>query len=320
MMIVGSTTIYPFSELVVERFIDDSGFKTPMVQPTGSGGGLSLFCNGADELDPDITYASRAIRRSEIEKCRKNGVTDIVEIKVGYDGIILAQSADAAPMSLSRRDIYLALARQIPNPGEGEPFIDNPNETWKDVNDSLPANPIEFWGPSKGSGTRHVFARLAMEEGCRTLDGMIELEKEDPYEYRVVCRSIRDDQVYLKVGEDDDLNVETLKANTNALAIITYGILEEHADKIRGLAIDGIEPNFQTISNASYLVSRPLYIYVKQSSADRYPGLREFLAEFTSEEAWGSSGYLRTRGLIPMELEERKKYAEIAITLTPMAM
>ncbi|UCC15115.1 MAG: substrate-binding domain-containing protein [Gammaproteobacteria bacterium] len=320
MMIVGSTTVYPFSELVVERFVDESGFKTPMVQPTGSGGGLSLFCNGSDELDPDITYASRPIRRSELDKCRKNGVNDVVEIKIGYDGIVLAQSADAESLSVSRRDIYLALAELVPNPGDGETFIANPHQTWKDVNASLPATPIEFWGPSRGSGTRYTFARLAMEEGCRTLDGMIEQEQEDPWQYRSVCRTFRDDQVNLKVSENDELNVEALKANTNALAIVSYGILEANSDRIRGLAIDGIPPDFQTISNNSYLISRPLYLYVKKSSAELYPGLREFVAEFTSDEAWGEAGYLRTEGLIPMSADERKKYAEVAITLTPMGM
>mgnify|MGYP001829023398 CR=1 FL=1 len=320
MMIVGSTTIYPFSELVVERFVDGSGFKTPMVQPTGSGGGLSLFCNGSDELDPDITYASRPIRKSELDKCRKNGVGDVVEIKIGYDGIVLARSADAERVSLSRRDIYLALAELVPNPGDGEPFIPNPYETWKDVNETLPAIALEFWGPSRGSGTRYVFARLGMEEGCRTIDGMIELEEIDPWKYRSVCRTFRDDQVYLKVGENDELNVEALKANTNALAIISYGVLEANLDLIRGIAVDGIPPDFQTISNGSYLISRPLYLYVKKSSADRYPGLREFVAEFTSDEAWGEAGDLRTQGLIPMSGDERKKYAEIAITLTPMPM
>jgi len=318
LMIVGSTTVYPMSMLVVERVVENAGVRKPMVQPTGSGGGLSLFCNGIEELDPDITFASRPIRQRELDKCKKNGVNDIVEVKIGYDGVIFAQSRDAAPISLTRRDLYLALAQQVPNPDDGEPFMPNPHRTWKDVNADLPDIPIEVWGPSKGSGTRYMLERLGVEEGCRTLDGIIELEEDHRWEYRSICRTIRDDQAYLEVGENDELNVESLQANLNAVAIITYGVMEANEDHVRALTIDGIRPDFEAIRNGSYLISRPLYLYARKSSADLYPGFREFLAEFTSEEAWSKTGYLRTRGLVPMREEERKKYAEIASTLTPM--
>ena len=316
LMIVGSTTVYPMSQLVIDRVIENSGLKAPMVQPTGSGGGLSLFCNGNEELDPDITLASRPIRQSELEKCRTNGVLEIVEIKIGYDGVIFAQSRDAAPFNLTRRDLYLALAKWLPNRAEGEPFVANPHSTWKDVNADLPDIPIEVWGPSKGSGTRYILERLAVEEGCRTAEGMIELEEEDPWQYRSICRTIRDDQAYQVVGENDERNVDKLTDHPNALAIETYGVLEANEELIRGLTVDGIAPDFEAIRNGSYLISRPLYLYARKSSANLYPGFEEVLAEFTNEEAWSKTGYLRPRGLVPMLEEERIKYAEVAKTLT----
>jgi phosphate transport system substrate-binding protein len=316
LIIVGSTTVFPFAEVVVDRFTSSTGRPKPQVQQTGSGGGMALFCNGTDLLDPDITLASRPIRSKEIETCRKNGVGPIVEIKIGYDGIILARSSDAPTVSLSRKDIFLALAREIPD-GDGG-FVANPNSTWKDVNESLPATPIEVWGPKKGSGTRYVLQRAAMEEGCRTLEGMIELEDEEPWRYREVCRTIREDKAYIVVGEDDNLNVETIAAKPGALLVTSYGVFEANLDKLNGVTIDGIEPNFQTIANGSYLMARPLYMYVKRASAGRVPGLEEFIIDFISEDAWGPAGYLRTYGLIPLGEEEKEKYAEIAISLTPM--
>ena len=318
LMIVGSTTIHPMSELVIERMIAGSGVKAPMLQPTGSSGGLSLFCNGNEELDPKITIASRPLRQSEIEKCKTNGVNEIVEIKIGYDGVIFAQSRDATRMNLTRRDIYLALAKHLPNREEGEPFVANPHSTWKDVNPDLPDIPIEVWGPSKGSGSRYILERIAVEEGCRTSEGMIELEADDPWQYRSICRTIRNDLAYVEVGENHERNIDALAENTNALAIVSYGVLEANEDLVRGLTIDGIAPDFDAIRNASYLISRPLYLYARQSSAALYPGFKEFLAEFTNEEAWGKSGYLRPIGLVPMRAQEREKYAEIARTLTPM--
>jgi phosphate transport system substrate-binding protein len=318
LIIVGSTTIFPFAEVVVDRFTESTGRPKPQVQPTGSGGGMALFCNGNDLLDPDITYASRAIRKKEVDACRKNGVDAIVEIKIGYDGVILAGSGEAPPISLTRRDIYLALAKEIPD-GNGN-FIANPSSTWKDVNESLPATPIEVWGPRKGSGTRYVLQRAAMEEGCRTLEGMIDLEEEDPWRYYAVCRTIREDKAYVVVSEDDSLNVETIGARPGALLVTSYGVFESNLEKLSGVAIDGIEPNFQTIANGSYLMARPLYMYVKKSRAGKIPGLEEFIIDFISEDAWGPAGYLRTYGLIPLGQEEKERNAEIAISMTPMKL
>ncbi len=316
LIIVGSTTVFPFAEVVVDRFTKSTGRPKPQVQPTGSGGGMALFCNGTDLLDPDITFASRPIRKKEIEACRSNGVGPVVEVKIGYDGIIMARSSQAPTVSLTRQDIYLALAKEIPD-GQGG-FVANPNKTWKDVNDALPAKPIEVLGPKKGSGTRYVLQRAAMDEGCGTLEGIADLEEEEPWRYREVCRTIREDKAYVVVGEDDNLNVETIAAKPEALLITSYGVFEANLDKLNGVTIDGIEPNFQTIANGSYLMARPLYMYVKKASAGKIPGLEEFIIDFISEDAWGPAGYLRTYGLIPLDEEEKEKYAEIAISLTPM--
>lgn len=318
LIIVGSTTIFPFAEVVIDRYTSSTGRPKPQVQPTGTGGGISLFCNGTHLLDPDITFASRPIRQKETEACQKNGVGPVVEVKIGYDGVILASSGDGPVMSLTRRDIYLALAKDIPDGNGG--FIANPNKTWRDVNETLPGTAIEVWGPKQGSGTRHVLQRAAMEEGCRTLEGMIDLEDEEPWKYYDVCRTIREDEAYVVVGEDDNLNVENIIAKPGALLVTSYGAFEPNMENLNGAIIDGIEPNFQTIANGSYLMARPLYMYVKKASAGKVPGLEEFIIDFIGDDAWGPAGYMRPYGLIPLGEEEREKYAEIAISLTPMTI
>ena len=320
MIIVGSTTIAPFSEMVVERFVRTSGMETPMVQPTGSGGGLMLFCMGTDPLDPDIAYASRPIRESEYETCQKNGVTDIVEIKIGYDGIVVAHAKDAPVIDLTRRDLYLALAETVPGPEGGEPYIDNPYKTWKDVRPALPDMPIKVWGPSKGSGTRHVFSRLAMEEGCRTFEQILALEDEDLWLYKSTCRSFRDDGVYVEIGEDDEVTVDKLDADPTAILITSFSVVDRNEIAIRSIPIDGIKPDFESIANGSYLMARPLFVYVKKANVGVYPGIAEFLSEFTSEAAWGPAGYLRQRGLVAMSEDKRTSYRGVAEKLTPMVM
>lgn len=320
LMIVGSTTVAPFSAPVVQRFTEETGFEHPMVQPTGTGGGMMLFCSGKDTLDPDIAYASRPIRGVEIERCVENGIKEIVEIKIGYDGILLAQARDAQRMTLTRRDIYLALAETVPGPDDDGVFIDNPNKSWKDVRDDLPDMPIEVWGPASGSGTRYVFSRLAMEEGCRTFESTKALEEDDVWAYKHTCRSIREDGAYVEIGENDDFTADKLDENPSAMAILSYGVVDEHEIDIRGVPIDGIKPTYSNIAEGSYLISRPLYLYVKKANVGINTGIPELLAEFTSESTWGPSGYLRREGMVAMSQEERDKYREIAAKLTPMTI
>lgn len=318
--IVGSSTVYPFATVVVEQFGKTTEYKTPTVESTGSGGGMKLFCAGVGVQYPDITNASRRIKKSEFDTCQKNGVTDIVEIKIGYDGIAIANSKKAEPLNLTLRDIFLALAKQVPNPDDGKTLVANPYETWKDVNAALPDRAIEVLGPPPTSGTRDAFAELAMEGGCKNFDWIKALKKTDKNRYKTICHTVREDGAYVEAGENDNLIVQKLASNPKALGVFGFSFLDQNRDKIRSSAIDGVAPEFETISDGSYPISRPLYFYVKAAHAEVIPGMKGYLAEFTSEKAWGDEGYLSDRGLIPMPADERKKFADDADNLTAMLM
>jgi phosphate transport system substrate-binding protein len=318
--IVGSSTVYPFATVVVEQFGKTTRFKTPKVESTGSGGGLKMFCSGVGVEHPDITNSSRRIKQSEFDTCQTNGVKEILEVKIGYDGIAIANSKKAAPMNLSLRDIYLALAKEIPDPKGGETLVANPHKTWKDVNAELPDSAIEVLGPPPTSGTRDAFAELAMEGGCKTFDWIKAMKKTDKKKYKAMCHTVREDGPYVEAGENDNLIVQKLDTNPKALGIFGFSFLDQNLDKIQGSAIGGVKPEFDTIADGSYPISRPLYFYVKKAHAEVIPGIREYLTEFTSEKAWGEDGYLSDRGLIPMPEEERSQFAADAKNLTAMSM
>jgi len=318
--IVGSSTVYPFATVVVEQFGKTTKFKTPKVESTGSGGGLKLFCAGVGIETPDITNASRRIKKSEYETCQKNGVKDIVEVKIGYDGIAVANSKKATHLDLSLRDIYLALAKDVPDPKGGEKLVANPYKTWKDVNAKLPAINIEVLGPPPTSGTRDAFAELAMEGGCKTFDWIKAMKKQDKKAYKKACHTVREDGAYVEAGENDNLIVQKLETNPDALGVFGFSYLDQNQDKIQGSSINGIKPAFETIADGSYPVSRPLFFYVKKAHIGVIPGMTEYLAEFTSSKAWGEEGYLSDRGLIPMPAEERNKFAADAKNLTTLSM
>ena len=317
--IVGSSTVYPFATVVAERFGRGSNFKTPKVESTGSGGGLKLFCDGIGADYPDIANASRAIKQSEVDICVANGVKEIIEVKIGYDGIVFANANAAATMELTRRDIFLALAKQVPGSGDGE-LIDNPYVTWQDVNANLPAQRIEVLGPPPTSGTRDAFVELAMEGGCRTIQWINELKDVDGDRYKSLCHTIREDGAFIEAGENDNLIVQKLEANTSAFGIFGFSFLDQNAEKVKGATIDGSEPTFEAIADGSYPVSRPLYFYAKKAHVDVIPGLKGFLREFSSERAWGEEGYLSDRGLIPMPTPERRAVAAAVSSLTPLSM
>lgn len=317
--IVGSSTVYPFATVVAENFGKTSEYKTPKIESTGSGGGLKLFCAGVGVQHPDITNASRRIKKSEYEKCQGNGVKDIVEVKIGYDGIAVANSKEAPRFALTRKDLFLALAAKVPGAKEGE-LIDNPYTTWKQVNASLPDIKIEVLGPPPTSGTRDAFAELAMEGGCKKIDWIKAMKKQDKKAYKAICHTVREDGAYIEAGENDNLIVQKLAANPNALGVFGFSFLEENGDKVQGSTIDGVAPEFDSIADGSYPVSRPLFFYVKKAHVDSVPGIRGYLAEFTSEKAWGDEGYLTERGLIPMPKEERAKFAKDASELTPLTL
>jgi phosphate transport system substrate-binding protein len=317
-MIVGSSTVYPFATVVAEHFGKNTQFKTPKIESTGSGGGLKLFCAGAGVDSPDITNASRKIKASEIENCKKNGVSEIVEVKIGYDGIALANSKATAPLSLTLRDLFLALAKQVPAPDGSEKLVANPYKTWKDVNKTLPDTNIEVLGPPPTSGTRDAFVELAMEGGCDTFDWIKAMKKVDKNAYQTTCQTIREDGAYIEAGENDNLIVQKLEANPKAIGIFGFSYLDQNSDKLQGSLVEGVAPDFDTIASGEYPVSRPLFFYVKKSHVGSIPGITEYLAEFTSEKAWGENGYLSDKGLIPMPAGERSKMAKVARDLTTM--
>ncbi|WP_078120763.1 PstS family phosphate ABC transporter substrate-binding protein [Thiosocius teredinicola] len=337
--IVGSSTVYPFSTVVAEQFGKTTKFKTPKVESTGSGGGLKLFCAGVGVEHPDITNASRRIKKSEQELCAKNGVKDIIEVKVGYDGIVLGQSKAAPTLELSRQDIFLALAKMIPGP-DGK-LIANPNKTWKDVNASLPATKIEVLGPPPTSGTRDAFVELAMEAGAKKYDDLAKLrgskdeaeikelmaklgipesafDKKGKKVFQAVAHAIREDGAFIEAGENDNLIVQKLEANPQALGIFGFSFLDQNADKIKGAVVDGKQPTFDAIAEGDYPVSRPLYFYVKKAHVGAVPGIQEYLAEFTSDKAYGEEGYLSEKGLIPMPEAERDQFRKDSESLNPM--
>ena len=302
--IVGSSTVYPFSTVVAERFGKSTDFRTPKVESTGSGGGLKLFCSGVGGATPDITNASRAIKPSEVELCANNGVNDIIEVKIGYDGIVLANAKTADRMQLSTKDVFLALAKNIPNPDGTDTLVENPYKTWKDVNPALPARAIEVLGPPPTSGTRDAFVELAMEGGCKQFPFIKAMKKADKSKYKAVCHGMREDGAYVEAGENDNLIVQKLAANPAALGIFGYSFLEQNADKVQGSLINGTEPTFDNISSGEYPVSRSLYFYVKKAHIGVIPGIEQYLAEFTSDRAMGEYGYLAEKGMIPMTQEE----------------
>ena len=316
--VVGSSTVYPFATVVAEQFGKSTSFKTPKIESTGSGGGLKLFCAGVGVEHPDITNASRRIKPSEFERCRQNGVTEIIEVKMGYDGIVMANSKKAAAMKLSRKDIFLALAKNVPDPDGGENLVPNPYKTWKDVNPSLPGKAIEVLGPPPTSGTRDAFVELAMEGGAKKFAWIAAMKKKDKKAYKAICHTIREDGAYVEAGENDNLIVQKLEANPNALGIFGFSFLDQNMDKIQGSYVDGVEPTFENIADGKYPVSRPLFFYVKKAHVDVIPGIEEYLAEFTSDKAWGPEGYLSEKGMIPMPDSERSQFHNSVTSLSTL--
>ena len=304
--IVGSSTVYPFAIVVAEKFGKTTDFKTPKIESTGSGGGLKLFCAGVGTQHPDFTNASRAIKKNEIKRCRENGVGDITEVKVGYDGIVIANSKSAKPFTISTMDIYLGLAAEIPNPDGSKTFIKNPHKTWQDVNPDLPKMKIEVLGPPPTSGTRDAFSELALEKGgCKKMEWIKALKKKNKSEYKAKCHTVREDGHFIEAGENDNLMVQKLVSNPNALAIFGFSFLDQNADKIQGAIINNISPDFENIASGKYPISRPLFFYAKNAHLNVIPGMKEYVEMFLSDSASGEDGYLSEKGLIPLPTEER---------------
>ena len=304
--VVGSSTVYPFATVVAERFGKTTSFPTPKIESTGSGGGLKLFCSGIGVNTPDITNASRRIKTSEYDQCQENGVTDIVEVLIGFDGIAVANSIDAVQLDMDEHDLYLALGKMVPNPDGTDTLVENPYKQWADVNPNLPAIDIEVLGPPPTSGTRDAFAELAMEGGCSTFDFIKNMEDD---EFKSTCHTMREDGAYIEAGENDNLIVQKLEANPDAVGIFGFSFLEQNDDKVQSSIINGHTADFDAIASGDYIISRPLYFYVKAQHVGTVPGIEEYLAEFTSEQSWGDDGYLVDKGMIPLPEEERAKIA-----------
>ena len=316
--VVGSSTVYPFSTVVAARYGRSTGKATPKIESTGSGGGMKLFCSGVGTNYPDITNSSRRIKMSEFKKCQKNGVKDVIEVQIGYDGIVIANSVDAKSINLSRKDIFLALAAKVPGDTEGS-LIDNPYTNWKQINPSLPDIDIEVLGPPPTSGTRDAFVELGMEGGCKKIDWIAALKKTDKNTYKQVCHTVREDGRYIEAGENDNLIVQKLEANPAALGIFGFSFLDQNADKVQGASIESIEPTFESIADKSYPISRPLFFYVKKAHVGVVPGMMGYLKEFTSERAWGVEGYLAEKGMIPLPIKERNLMGQNTRNLVTMS-
>lgn len=315
--IVGSSTVYPFTTVVAERFGRSTGATTPKVESTGTGGGMKLFCAGVGTAHPDLTGASRQIKKSEFEQCQTNGVQDIVEIQIGFDGIVLANWVKAKTLELTARDIFLALAKEVPD-GDAEKLIPNPYTTWKQVNPALPDTRIEVLGPPPTSGTRDAFAELAMEAGCKSFGWLKEIKSADKNRFKAICHALREDGHFIEAGENDNLIVQKLDTNPKAVGIFGFSFLEQNGDKVQGSVINGVAPTFDTIADKSYPVSRPLLVYAKKAHVGVVPNIKGFLAELTSDRAWGTEGYLTDKGLIPMPENQRQAVASRVKNLTPM--
>ncbi len=311
--IVGSSTVFPYSQAVAEQFSNATGMAAPVVESTGTGGGFKSFCGGVGVDFADITGASRAIKESEVKACAESGVTSITEILLGYDGLSIAHSRAGQPINLTKAQIFQALAAKVEKDGQ---IIDNPYKAWNEIDPALPAEPITVFGPPPTSGTRDAFVELVMHPGCDAFEAIKALEGDAKKE---VCERMRQDGPFVEAGENDNLIVQRLEADPTSLGIFGYSFLYENQDKLVGTSVDGVTPSTETIADGSYQVSRPLFIYVKNAHRAVIAGLDDFLKEYTSEAAFGEEGYLTERGLIPLAPEKREEVRKATLEAIPMA-
>jgi phosphate transport system substrate-binding protein len=305
--VVGSSTVYPFITSAAEQFGQAGDFKTPIVEAMGTGGGIKLFCDGIGTHKVDMANASRKMTDSERQQCEQHGVHEIIEIPIGFDGIILVNQKGSVLLDLSKKDIFLALARELPN-AKGE-LAANTYRSWKEINPALPDMPIEVYGPPPTSGTRDAFVELVMEKGCAQVAAFTKLFPDEKIRKKM-CHLIREDGRYIESGEDDNIIVQKLTSNASALGILGYSYYEENTGKVQAARIDGVLPGFDTIETGAYKVSRSLYVYVKKQHLSLVPGIAEFAREIISEHASGPDGYMTSIGLLPLSAEQRQQLRE----------
>jgi phosphate transport system substrate-binding protein len=312
MRAVGSSTVYPFAKIVAERIARaNPRLGTPIIESTGTGGGMKLFCAGIGERFPDVEDASRRMKASEAKLCQQNGVKDITEIQVGIDGIAFATAKGTPLQNLTTREIYMALAKTP----WGKP---NRAKTWKDINPRYPAIPIRVYGPPPTSGTRDALGELIMSTGCDSNPGMAGIKKADENKYKAICTAMREDGGFIEAGENDNLIVQKLEASSGTIGIFGYSYLEENLDRLKGLQINGVTPTYDAISSFKYPGARPLFIYIKNAHAGAIPAVRAYAAEFTKESAFGPKGYLKNAGLIVSPPAVRARAQQLARSLSPL--
>jgi phosphate transport system substrate-binding protein len=311
--IVGSSTVYPFATVVAEAFAKSTGLKTPIIESTGTGGGIKLFCEGVGEDKPDFVNASRKMKRAEFETCKQNGVDEVIEFRLGYDGLTVSSAVGSPDVQFTRKQLFLALAKQVPD--KDSKLIDNPYKMWNEIDPSLPAEKIEVLGPPPTSGTRDSFAELVLKKGAVEFESLAALEQSDVKAFDVVWKAFRTDGPYVEAGENDNLIIKKLEANPKAFGIFGYSFLQQNKGMIKSASIDGDQPTYDSISNGNYKGSRVLYIYAKKAHLGMVPGMLEYLTEFTSTQAIGEDGYLIDKGLVALKTCDAQWSADSVTTL-----
>jgi phosphate transport system substrate-binding protein len=312
----GSSTVFPFATRVSENFARKTGERAPRIESLGTGGGMKAFCSSAGAGAPDIATASRRMKPGEFKTCQSNGVTEIVEIKFGYDGIVIAGDKRGPDLDFTRQDLFAGLAAQVPSDGR---FVANPNRTWREVNPELPDMRIQVYGPPPTSGTRDAWTELAIVPGAESYPELKALKESDEDRFKGLSEVLRRDGGWVDSGENDNAIIQTLTRTPGALGVFGYSFLEQNADKVKPVKVGGVAPSVDAIMNDSYPLSRSLFIYVKKRNVAFKPALAAFVREFASDAASGRGGYLQDRGLIPLPADEHEAIKAAAKALTPMA-
>jgi phosphate transport system substrate-binding protein len=314
--IVGSSTVYPFATKVAQELKSRTG-QNVVVESTGSGGGHKLFCEGAGTKFPDITNSSRRQKKSEFDNCAANGVGDIVEVKIGFDGIVLANAIASPAFDLTPKQIYLALAKDIPTSDTDCTLMANPHSTWADIDPALPAETIEVYGPPPTSGTRDAFVEIAMDHGAKAIPCLADIKAADEKGFETIARTIREDGKWIDSGENDNAIVQSLVNTPSAIGVFGYSFLNQNADRVKAANVSGVAPTMENIATGVYEISRSLYFYLKKANVDAVSGLKDYAAEFMSDDAAGPGGYLEELGLIPLPDADRQQQQAVIENLTP---
>jgi len=313
----GSSTVFPFTTRVAENYAQRSGGVAPRVESLGTGGGIAAFCAGVGTQTPDIANASRRMKASEFDQCVANGVTDIIEIQIGYDGIVIATARDGADFAFEGGDLYLALAAEVP--GEGGAFVANPHASWDQVRAGLPAQRIQVYGPPPTSGTRDSWLELGMTPSAEAVPQLAALAESDEDRFEALAHTLREDGAWIDSGENDNAIVQTLTRTPGAVGVFGFSFLEQNMDQVKAATVNGVAPSVDTIASGEYPISRSMFIYVKKAHIGVVPGLEEFVAEYVSENSMGRGGYLQDRGLIPLDAERFAAQREAVTNQTTMS-